>query len=39
MGKSQNSNRIRAIMKKAGKAAGKIKAALRDFLVKVNPGP
>lgn len=39
MGNSQNTNRIKVIVKKAGKAAGKIKAALRDFLVKVNPGP
>jgi hypothetical protein len=39
MGNSQKTNRIKVIVKKAGKAADKIKAALRDFLVKVNPGP
>lgn len=39
MGKSQKANRINAMLKKAGRAAGRIKAAVRDFLVKVNPGP
>ena len=39
MGKSQKGNRIKAIIKKTGRAADKVKAAVRDFLVKVNPGP
>ncbi len=39
MGKSEKTNRIKAILKKTGKAAAKVKAAVRDFLVKVNPGP
>lgn len=39
MGKSKKKNRIKIIAEKAGKAAGAIKAAIKDFLVKVNPGP
>ena len=38
MGKKKNLT-IKTIIKKAGAAAGHIKAAVRDFLVKVNPGP
>ena len=39
MGKSQNTGMIRNIKKKAINAAATIKAAIRDFLIKVNPGP
>ena len=39
MGKIQKSNRMKVLVRKAGKAAGAIKAAIRDFLIKVNPGP
>lgn len=39
MGKSQKNSRIKTVIKKTGRAAGKIKAVLKDFLVKVNPGP
>lgn len=40
MGKTKiASNRIKAILKKTGKAADRVKAAVRDFLIKVNPGP
>jgi len=39
MGKTKKANRMKAILEKAGKSAGKVKAAVRDFLVKVNPGP
>ena len=39
MGKTKNANRIKAILEKAGKAAGRVKTAVKDFLVKVNPSP
>lgn len=39
MGKSKETSMIRDIKKKAGKAAASIKAAIRNFLIKVNPGP
>ena len=38
MGKSKKTF-IRNIKRKAGQAAEKIKATVRDFLIKVNPGP
>ena len=39
MGKSQKINKINNIKKKARRAAASIKAAIRDFFIKVNPGP
>lgn len=39
MGKLKNSNRIKILRKKAGKAVRAVKAAVRDFFIKVNPGP
>ena len=38
MGKSKKTF-IRNIKRKAGRAAEKIKAAVKDFFIKVNPGP
>jgi hypothetical protein len=39
MGKLKKNAIIENIKKKAGHAAGSIKAAIREFLIKVNPGP
>lgn len=39
MGKSQKTSMIVNIRKKAGRAAAAVRAAVRDFFIKVNPGP
>lgn len=39
MRKTQKNEIVKEILKKAGDAAGKLKAAIKDFLIKVNPGP
>ena len=39
MSKFNLAQKMKTIKEKSGKAAGRIKAAVRDFLVKVNPGP
>ncbi len=39
MSKFKLTQTVKTIKEKSGKAAVRIKAAVRDFLVKVNPGP
>lgn len=39
MGKIKMNGMIKAIRKKSRAAAASVKAAVKDFLVKVNPGP
>lgn len=39
MGKSRKTNMLSNIKRKAMDAAASVKAAIRDFLIKVNPGP
>lgn len=43
MGKTKKTSRIKTALKKAGhlagSAAGKLKTAVREFFINVNPGP